>query len=61
MTTHTIAQSIQLREGWADKTLQTLLLDYIESQEANEAFENYLNDRAYRPEQDDVDLNEQTG
>lgn len=40
-----LAQDAQQDKGWSDVTLIGVLCDYIENQQANDAFEEYLLDR----------------
>jgi hypothetical protein len=37
-----IAQDIQQREGWTDATLLDLVLEYVQNQDANDAFRDHL-------------------
>lgn len=42
VTAHAIVQQFQADQGWNDTTLAGLLLDYIDNQQSNEAFEEFL-------------------
>ena len=45
MSARDIAHDIQEREGWTDSTLLDVLLDYIDNQASDDAFQDYLEDR----------------
>jgi hypothetical protein len=46
MSAHEIARADQAREGWTDTTLLALVLDYVDNQDDDAAFADYLAEHA---------------
>ena len=53
MSASDIAYRIQDEQGWTDATLLDIVLDYIGSQQSDDAFEDYLTEHA--AEENDYD------
>jgi hypothetical protein len=47
MSASTIALDIQVERGWTDAALLDVVLDYIDNQGSDDAFEDYLREAAF--------------